>query len=387
MAISWGISARTLQKLEAGETVRASITESVQSLTTFNGWDPLSITSHEKKLDTFFRHILYAKYQEATPLAVMLTDEENRYSHSSLVIEFTLYLWIYVIHTQNPIIDIDEYYEKLKLLEPWMTPSLKELFSVETTGYYFVKGELKKSFDHFDQIISTIQDEHLKALIYFLVGASGVNEIQSIDQSIAYLTKAHTIFNEFGNYLRANRCNAFLQVAYIHSRRYQDFFELYAKKETYFHPDEDLPRMNAFIEGNLARYYLITAQYENACEVLRPIQFPSNINYFIYLVAAYQSQSLKDIEALLKIKDLEIQLLNAHHRLFLKALKTHQSNHDITTFIKNLKEAVDTSEKANDYIAYVALNPVLIKALKASKKYKEAYVYASKELDLLRQFH
>ena len=45
------------------------------------------------------------------------------------------------------------------------------------------------------------------------------------------------------------------------------------------------------------------------------------------------------------------------------------------------------SEKANDYIAYISLNPILVDILKAQKKYKEAYQWVSQELDILRQFH
>lgn len=387
MALTLGVSKRTLQKLEAGETIRFSITKSVLESTRFNHWDGIILKEKEKTLKTFFRHILYAKYQDATPLAINFVEQEEDFNHSPLIIFYTLYLWVYVIHTQNPIIDIDGYYHKLVLLEPYMNDELKEFFLVEKTGYYFVKGELKKSFSHFAESMTMIEDNHLKALNYFLVGASGVNEIQSIDQSINYLTLAHTIFIEYGNYLRANRCNAFLQVAYIHSRRYEEFLALYEQKQKYFHEDEDLPRMDAFIEGNLARYYVITEQYDKACEVLRPMTFPSNINAFIYLVAAYQSSTQNDLKALLEKDHLETQLLNNHHKLFLRALKKNQSKPNSHTFIKDIEEAVVTAEKANDYIAFITLNPILIEGLKKAKKYKEAHFYASKELDILRQFY
>ena len=387
MALTLGVSKRTLQKLEAGETIRFSITKSVLESTRFNHWDETLLKEKEKTLKTFFRHILYAKYLDATPLAINFVEQEEDFNHSPLIIVYTLYLWVYVIHTQNPIIDIDDYYHKLVLLEPYMNDKLKEFFLVEKTGYYFVKGELKKSFSHFAESMTMIEDNHLKALNYFLVGASGVNEIQSIDQSIHYLTLAHTIFNEYGNYLRANRCNAFLQVAYIHSRRYQEFLDLYKDKETYLHKDEEHERITAFIEGNLARYYVITEKYDKACEVLRQHPFPSSINYFLYLVAAYQSRSDNDLNQLLTMKDLEALLINAHHKLFLTALNKYQTNQDITAFIQAIKEVVMAADKANDYIAYITLNPILIEGLKKAKKYKEAHFYASKELDLLRQFH
>ena len=387
MALSWGISSRTLHKLEAHEKVRDSIVDHLKTVTEFNSIEPGALETYEKMLNPFFRHILYANYDEASKMAHQLLDHEHALRHSPLVIPVTLYLWVYVIHTQNPIIDIDEYYQDLCLLKPYMDESQHQLFLVEITGYYFIKGQLKKSFDHFDETIPRIQDNHFKALNYFLVGASGVNEIQSMDQSIRYLTMAHQIFNEYGNFLRANRCNAFLQVAYIHSRRYADFLDLYAKKQQYLHEDEDIPRMDAFIEGNLARYYVITKQYDKACDVLRAVSFPLNINGFLYLVAAFQSGSKEDLSRLMANPDLESQLLNAHHKLFLKALKHWFETGDQKAFISSTQEAVIRAEKANDYIAYIALSPVLIDCLKRAKKYKEAYHTASKELDILRQFH
>lgn len=387
LATQWGISTRTLRKLEAGETIRKSLVDTLLQLSDF-----YSLTAHQedvesKKLSTFFRHVLYAKYQDATPMAMDFADKAAFYQSSPLIISYTLFMWMYVIHTQNPIIDVDKYYQQLQHLEAYMTPAEKELLAVEKTGYYFVKGELKRSFDHFHTIVSNIHDNHLKALNYFLVGASGVNEIQSMDRSIDYLSKAQSIFEEYGNYLRSNRCNVFLQIAYIHSRDYQGFFDLYAQKDVYLHADEEYLRMHAFIEGNLARYYVISKQYLKACEVLRPLDFPSNINYFLYLIAAYQSGLKKDLDRLLKIQDLDQQLLNAHHRLFLQALKTYQNTANGRRFLDDVKTAVNASEKANDYIAYIALNPVLIALLKKAKKYKEAHFYASKELDYLRQFH
>jgi hypothetical protein len=386
-ALKWGVSPRTIQKLESNHPVRPSIVNHVLNTLSYLTWDEEALAVQEKDLETFFRHVLYAKYTIATPLANRLIELEDRYLTSPLIINYVLYIWIFVIHSQNPLIDIDDYYHKLVHLEPFMNEATKELFWVEKTGYFFVKGQLKASFDHFEAIGQTIKNNHYKALSYFLVGASGVNEIQSIDQSIHYLTMAHQIFTEYGNYLRANRCQAFLQIAYIHTRRYDDFLELYHHKQDYFHEDEDVPRMDAFIEGNLARYYVITEAYEKACDTLRAIEFPININYFIYLVAAYQTQNNPDLDRLLNQPGFESYLLNAHHKLFYQALKSFHPQGDPALFLEALKKAVKASENANDYIAYITLNAILVSLLKAHKKYKEAYHYASRELDILRQFH
>jgi transcriptional regulator with XRE-family HTH domain len=387
MAAFLGVSVRTYQKLEHQITVRPSVVSAVLKTTGFGDWDEETLRQKELMLDRFFRKILYAEYKDAEPVAKHLNIESATYLNSPLLIKYLLYMWIYVIHTQQPIFSLEEYFAHLSHLEGLMPKPLQELFWVEKTGYYFVIGELKTSFDHFDSILAFVEDNHYKALSYFLVGASGVNEITSLDQSILYLTLAHDIFMEHGNYLRANRCNAFLQVAYIHARRYDEFFDLYNNKEMYFQDNEDIPRMKAFVEGNLARYYCITDQFEEALKILRPLDFPSNINYFLYLVAAFQTHSHDDLKRLLGDATLEDQFLNAHHRQFYQSLKTYQHEKKSHPFLAGLKKAVEASEKANDYIAYLTINQILVQTLKSEKRYKEAYQQISQKLDILRQFH
>jgi len=386
MAENLAISPRTYLKLEHDEPVRLSILKSVLATTQFDLWDQASLKENKKLLETFFRHILYAQYEAAETMAKILLNHEDQYMSSPLVIPFVLYMWSYVIHTQNPIINVDIYLKHLEILDQAMDDFDQELYAVEKTGYYFIKGNLKQSFEHFEVILPTITDNHLKALNYFLVGASGVNEIRNLDQSIEYLTLSHTIFNEYGNYLRANRCNAFLQIAYLHARRYNDFFNLYAEKEQYLKHNEEVPRMDAFIEGNLGRYYVMTKNYPKALEVLRAIVFPLSNNIFLHMVAAYQTGH-SDLDRLLNDPSIEPQLLNAHHRLFFQTLKAYQAHQKVLPFLEGLKKAVIMSEKANDYIAYISLNPILVDILKAQKKYKEAYQWVSQELDILRQFH
>jgi transcriptional regulator with XRE-family HTH domain len=386
MADYLGISHRTYQKIEHEEPVRVSVLKSVLDRTRFDAWDPFSLKENNKTLDTFFRHILYAQYQDAETTAKELLKHEESYLNSPLIIPYVLYMWFYVIHTQNPLIDVDLYLKHLEYLTEAMDDFDHELYAVEKTGYYFIKGELKQSFEHFQTILPTITDNHLKAMNYFLVGASGVNEIKSLDQSIEYLTLSHTIFNEYGNYLRANRCKAFLQIAYLHARRYDDFLSLYAQKEQYLKHNEEVARMDAFIEGNLGRYYVMTKNYPKALEVLRAITFPLSTNIFLHLVAAYQ-MGHPDLDQLLNDLSIEPQLLNAHHRLFYQTLKAYQTHQKVLPFMEGLKKAVMMSEKANDYIAYISINPILVDVLKAHKKYKEAYQWVSQELDILRQYH
>lgn len=386
MAENLAISPRTYQKLEHNEAVRISVLNSVLATTHFELWDEAALKENKKPLETFFRHILYAQYEAAEATAKTLLTKSDQYLNSPLVIPFILYMWSYVIHTQNPIIDIDVYLKHLEILDHAMEDFDQELYAVEKTGYYFIKGNLKQSFEHFEAILPTITDNHLKALNYFLVGASGVNEIKSLDQSIEYLTLSQTIFNEYGNYLRANRSKAFLQIAYLHARRYDDFLSLYAQKEQYLKHNEEVPRMDAFIEGNLGRYYVMTKNYPKALEVLRAITFPLSTNIFLHMVAAYQTGH-SDLDRLLNDPSIEPQLLNAHHRLFFQTLKAYQTHQKVLPFMEGLKKAVIMAEKANDYIAYISINPILVDLLKAHKKYKEAYQWVSQELDLLRQYH
>lgn len=386
MAENLAISPRTYQKIEHDAPVRVSVLKSVLDRSGFDAWDLTILKDNKKRLETFFRHILYAQYQDAETTAKNLLNHEEQYLNSPIVIPYVLYMWSYVIHTQNPLIDVDLYLKHLEFLTQAMDDFDQELFAVEKTGYYFIKGELKQSFEHFETILPAITDNHLKAMNYFLVGASGVNEIKSLDQSIEYLTLSYTIFNEYGNYLRANRCKAFLQIAYLHARRYDDFLNLYAQKEQYLKHNEEVPRMDAFIEGNLGRYYVMTKNYPKALEVLRAITFPLSTNIFLHMVAAYQTGH-SDLDGLLNDPSIEPQLLNAHHRLFYQTLKAYQTHQKVLPFLEGLRKAVMMSEKANDYIAHISINPILVDVLKAHKKYKEAYQWVSQELDILRQYH
>ena len=384
LAETLNVTARTLSSIEKGTKPSQKTWEKIIRVIPYQAFSDVESEALQMALNQFFKAILYVEYDAATTQFHQLNDANL--SQSTFVIPWTLYQYMFAIHTQYAGLDLDELDHELELLVPYMTDAERDIYTVERAGYFFVKGQLSESLKHGERVLKSVDNRHLKAINLFLIGATGINEVGRIEASIHYLEEAEAIFLEFANYRRARRCQAFQLIGMVHGHRYSEVLPHYHALKSAPVSEQGNAQLDAFIEGTLARYYAFIEDYDQAYSVLSQITYQSSTNFFLMLYTMYQTAHQSEL--LTHINQLESwaePINNPVHRRCAYALKSWLKAADVSHFASNLKAAFEAALKTNDYLSIMLTSKVAIDALKNAKRYKEAYHLANQKLAILRE--
>lgn len=384
LAQEMGMSSRTLSNIEKGHAPSPQSFEKIQSVIPYCTKDAADDTWIQSQLHACFKAIIYVEYAEAGTLIEALNDQGLEYS--AYTIPWTLYKYMFAIHTQDTQYDLDELDHQLSYLMPYMNATERDIYFVEQSGYYFLKGDLKKSATLAKRSLNEVEDAHLRAINLFLLGASGINEIGQIEEATHYLEDAENIFLKFANYKRARRCQAFQLTGMIHGHRYDEVMQHYHALKQSTAQNASQLQLDAFIDGTLARYYTFIGDFLTALNLLHAIPFKSSINYFLMLYNYYQTENWDALKTHIKaIKDWQEPINNAVHQMCVQAIDSYVSNPDIQALAGILEKAFDLALETGDYLSIMLVSNVTIDALKKAKRYKDAYHLASQKLSILRE--
>lgn len=382
-ALQFGMSEKTLSHLKKGEDTTERSRQKAMRAMGMVSFDTNEETEIETTLNTFFHAILYVNYDEARRLYQHLS--ERHIDMSNFTPRWRVYQFMYAIHTQTTDLDIESIDHECQLLIPWMNPHEKEIYAMERAGYFFLKGDLSKSVEVGLKSIASSGDDHLRAINLFLIGASGINEVGKIEASMQYLEEAETLFLKFANYKRAIRCQAFEFIGRVHSLRYKDVLPYYETLKAHPTVDDNQQQLDGFIEGTLARYYLLSQQPQKALTILDAIPFKSAINYFLRLVALYTTQAWSPLKAHLNaVHAWDEPINNRVHLALMEALTAWLNTADMPALSSALEAVFFSALSAHDYISIMLISPMAVDALKNAKQYKKAYHLAQETLQILR---
>ena len=379
----FNMSEKTLTHLEKGEKASKSSHQKAFDAMGVNRLSPQEEAQIEAWLRQFFHAILYVNYDEAKALYVRLS--EWNLEMSKFTTTWWVYQYMYAIHTQTSELDIESIDHECQLLTPWMTPHEKELYTMEKAGYYFLKGELSQSIDVGIKSVESSGDDHLRAINLFLLGASGINEVGKIETSMRYLEEAEQLFLTFANYKRAIRCQAFEFIGRVHGHRYGEVLTYYETLKAHPIQDDNQPQLEAFIDGTLARYYLLSLEPKEALKVLDGIPFKSSTNYFLKLVALYETSQWDLLKEHLKdVHTWDEPINNRVHLELIACLNAWLTHNDSKQLSRQLEAVFSSALLSQDYISIMLISPMAIRALKNAKQYKKAYHLAQESLKILR---
>ncbi len=377
------MSEKTLTHLEKGKSAsQGSRQKALEAM----GIKPLSHQEEaqiEAWLGQFFHAILYVNYDEAKALYARLSKWQLEMSKFSTT--WWVYQYMYAIHTQTSELDIESIDHECQLLTPWMTPHEKELYTMEKAGYYFLKGELSQSINVGIKSVESSGDDHLRAINLFLLGASGINEVGKIETSMRYLEAAEQLFLTFANYKRAIRCQAFEFIGRVHGHRYGEVLSYYETLKAHPIEDDNQPQLEAFIDGTLARYYLLSLQPQEALRILKATPFKSSMNYFLTVVALYETSQWDALKDHLKdVHTWDEPINNRVHLELMECLNDWLIHGDSKQLSSQLEAIFSSALKSQDYISIMLISPMAVRALKNAKQYKKAYHLAQETLQILR---
>jgi transcriptional regulator with XRE-family HTH domain len=383
MAERLEISTRTYSKMLHTKKVSDRFLNRLSVDWNFNPIDQTLFDELNHKLTLIYRNILYVDYTKAKELVIELTAYKSLIEHSTLVKTFYLYMFMYLTHTQDMVLDIDYIEHQCEILEPFMNQEEKNLYYIVLNGYHYVKGDFNKSFDIGLSNILKVSNPHLKGLSYFLLGASLVNEVGQIEKALEYLKQGQTIFETYANYARVQRCQAFILVGLVHSRRYHEFFEGYALFQEIPVLEEDRTRVFNFIEGTKARYYMLINKPKEALEILNLIKEGASSNQFLKLIANMQLENWEAVKIIINIEKTDKSIENRYHRQLLEIIETYLLNHDHKTYTNNLIKLIQDIEASRDFISIMLVSEVVAKACLKARMFKDAHQIKNNKLALL----
>jgi len=383
MAERLEISSRTYSKMLHTKKVSDRLLNRLKVDWSFNHIDQTLFDELNHKLTLIYRNILYVDYTKAKKLVIEIIAYKEQIEHSTLVKTFYLYMFMYLTHAQDMVLDIDYIEHQCEILEPFMNQEEKNLYYIVLNGYHYVKGDFIKSLDIGLSNILKVSNPHLKGLSYFLLGASLVNEVGQIEKALEYLKHGQTIFETYANYARAQRCQAFILVGLVHSRRYDEFFEGYALFQEIPVLEEDRARVFNFIEGTKARYHMLVNEPKKALEILDQIKEGASSNQFLKLIANLQLENWEAVQAIINQEKTHKYIENRYHRQLLEIIETYLLNHDHKTYTLNLTKLIREIEASRDFISIMLVSEVASDSCLKARMFKDAYQIKNKKLALL----
>jgi len=383
MAERLEVSTRTYSKMLNSKKVSDRLLNRLKEDWDFNHIDQSLFDELNQKLTLIYRNILYVDYTKAKALVKEINDYKELIEHSRLVKTFYLYMFMYLTHAQDMMLDIDYIEHQCGILEPFMNQEEKNLYYIVLNGYHYVKGDFIRSFEIGLSNIQKVSNPHLKGLSYFLLGASLVNEVGQIEQALNYLKQGQTIFETYANYARAQRCQAFILVGLVHSRRYDEFFEGYTLFKEIPVLEEDRSRVFNFIEGTKARYYMLIGEPLEALNILESIKDGASSNQFFKLLANLELENWEAVTSIIISEKEHKYIENRYHRQLLEITETYIHNQDHKSYTLKLIKLIQDIEASRDFISIMLVSEVVAKACLKARMFKDAHQIKNNKLALL----
>lgn len=383
MAKRLDISVRTYTLAITQKKVSTRIVKKLEAVWGYQHIEQSLFESINHKLTLLYRNILYVDYTRAKSLITEINEYQSWLEHSNLVKTYLLYIFMYLTHAQDMLFDIDYIRHQCHLLEPYMNKEEKNLYAIVLNGYHYVKGDHQKSNIMVRENIEKVSNPHLRALSYFLIGASSVNEVGQIEKSLEYLKIAQGIFEEYANYARAQRCQAFMLVGLVHSRRYDEFFEGYTLFQNIPVLKEDRKRVLNFIEGTKARYYLLTHQTKDALKVLEKIKGSGSNNQFFKIMAYLQTSDKERLSLLIDEEKKKPLIENRYHLQLLEIIEQFLNKNDEKQFLNQLLKVLRRLYDSRDFISVMLISDFAANIAKKHRRFKDAHTIMQKKLALL----
>ncbi len=333
---------------------------------------------------TLYHKVLYVDYTGARKLYARMRARKTQYVNSPCFIEYYLVMLMTSLHTGAPLNEAKEYYQAAELLYDAMNKGQKDLFDVETSIYLSKTANKREAFQHLQNCLPRIEDDHLRGIGYYNMGCYISDDYTSFTESVEYLQKAQELFEEHANFQRSNRAKAVRQYNYIHMHRFELFRESYRETLAYA-KQYGILDLYYFTKMNLARYYMVVEDYKAVIETLDSFTFQTAFYYVMKLYAYYVLDCLEEGKKLLRQYDkthpeswtpLEEKFIAAMEYLMTKGRDDYA--------LDRMKELTDEAFERHNFLMISMCVSLYSEMLKERRKYREAFRYAKKWLNVLK---
>ena len=330
-----------------------------------------------------FPTILYYDYAKARELANSLIEDEAFYLESSRFLEYHLIMFMVIVYTQYHWEKIDYYYEACEIMEPFYGFERREWFNLMKAMYLYKKNREKESLAFINEQIETMQNSHYKAMLYYLKGELLLKDYTQYNTALEHFDLSQKFFEEYSSFRRSNHVKAVKQRAYIYLYRFEDFLRLFDQSLQYARQKGDFD-LYYYIHLNKAIYHNLIEEYDKALESLKYCKTRNESYYFNRIFALYRL--FRDDEASLQIeefKNANLDLISPLTNSFINLVEKGISNDMDDEYMEACLAFADQAIAEKNYVLIKNGISLLTRILKIKRKYKIAYQYSAKMLQII----
>lgn len=345
----------------------------------------------ESQFDSIYQEIfptmLYYDYAKAKELAKPLVENEAFYLRSSRFLEFHLIMFMVGVYTQYQWDKIDYYYEACAIMEPFYGVERREWFHMMKAIYLQKKNRDSEALSFINDLLSSMNNTHYKAMLYYLKGVIFLSDYTQYNKVLDNMNHSQKLFEEHSSFRRSNHVKAVKQRAYIYLYRFDDFLTSFAQSITYAQQKGDF-ELYYYIHLNKAIYHNIIGEYEAALNNVGLCRLRTEIYYLNRIYSLYKL--FRDDEAyaeILNFKKAELDLLSPLVKSFIELVEMGLEDDKSDAYMQASMKFVDSAIEEKDYILIKAGVSLLTRVLKMRRRYKEAYQYSAKMLEIIENIN
>ncbi len=347
--------------------------------------DYVLLSTFKEQFDSLYHNILYREYFEAESQYDHLLRNRERYVKSDCFVDFHLIMFIATYRLKRSQQQTEPFYQTAKILSPTMDEWQKGLFNVEEAIYLYRTSRGEKSMDQLKECLRTLDDPHHLANAHITIGTIFHNDYRHYQEAVDHLEKALELYERHANFHRACRTKLLLQIIRIHQHNPLEVQSLHEDVTTFASRVGAL-ELYYFAQLNMARFHLLEKRPEKALEILS--RFRLEIAwYYILKIYAYHllGRTVLALQTIEEYKKRPVKTYKPVERMFFGIMEKFYVKETDDHTLERLKDITDICLEKGDYLMFVITMEIYTGALEETRKYKEAYIYAEKMLDVLRR--
>ncbi|MFU8786270.1 MAG: helix-turn-helix domain-containing protein [Candidatus Izemoplasmataceae bacterium] len=342
-------------------------------------------TSFDTKFNKIYEDILYARIEPTHPSAEELYENQDIYLNCDCFHRYYLIMFMYTQHLRRYKEFQDEFYQKLLLLEELFEGRDKELLYIEYAAYFINKGDRVTSIKYLDQYETFGKDQHLMAFNHQIRGIIFAENFYDYKQSLKRFELSSNTFQKLYNFTRLMQAKIMTQRILIYMNRFDDFLESY--KYTYHYADiNNKPFLLERAKQNMTRYHLAHRNYAEALKILNTYKSEKGEYYCFKAYALFQQKY--GVEALHVIQQAKTDQFDdryGHLWLAMDAIEYALTHSRDDEYLSRLKKFADSTFNQADFMLVKMATRLYTEALEEKRLYKEAYIYADKLLQAMKE--
>lgn len=377
------LSISTLRRIEKGETaVPPHVLEHMQILLGLKKESEEYKNAIENHFKTIIKALYFADYAKAKRLFERHFSDEEGFLKSSFFLDYYLLKTTYLMLSRNDIKHFEDDLLKMRLVEDYYLDKYKDLYYLMNARYEMMKYHLDCAKRYFEKHRAVSINENYLAMNYYYQGILLGFSYRTYQEALRRFTHAKQLFQAQNNFIRVVETKIIQQRLLIYVNNYPGFHRL--NEETLHYAEiHDNTLIYNYSLHTKALYYIATKAYQEALDLMNQYHINTIEYYFRKVVVLFYLGHYQEAKQMMEVKSTQVQ--DASLAAILSGYKTFSSLIDglpKTRIETHLKDFADKAYASEAYFLIKVAFKLIIQFLEKERKYKAAYSYSKKLLDV-----